>query len=212
MQRPHFVSRITNFLTVWVLLALPVVATNANEILKQAPSGSYAVDLSHASVVFKVSHLGFSTYVGRFNDFSADLNLDTEDFTKSSVSAAIKVDSIDTAYPFPEKEDFDAKIAGEWLLSKENPLMTFTSTEVGPLLDGKSDVTGDLSMAGQTHPVVLKVTLNNATDSHPINKVAVVGFSATTELDRSVWGVDNSVPFVASDVRIELEGEFLIVE
>ena len=212
MQRPHFVSRITNFLTVWVLLALPVVATNANEILKQAPSGSYAVDLSHASVVFKVSHLGFSTYVGRFNDFSADLNLDTEAFTKSSVSAAIKVDSIDTAYPFPEKEDFDAKIAGEWLLSKENPLMTFTSTEVGPLLDGKSDVTGDLSMAGQTHPVVLKVTLNNATDSHPINKVAVVGFSATTELDRSVWGVDNSVPFVASDVRIELEGEFLIVE
>ncbi len=212
MQRPHFVSRITNFLTVWVLLASPVVATNANEILKQAPSGSYAVDLSHASVVFKVSHLGFSTYVGRFNDFSADLNLDTEDFTKSSVSAAIKVDSIDTAYPFPEKEDFDAKIAGEWLLSKENPLMTFTSTEVGPLLDGKSDVTGDLSMAGQTHPVVLKVTLNNATDSHPINKVAVVGFSATTELDRSVWGVDNSVPFVASDVRIELEGEFLIVE
>lgn len=193
-------------------LILSTQSVSANEILERVPSGSYPVDLSHASVVWKVSHFGFSTYVGRFTDFSADLTLDSEDFTKSKVSVAIKTDSIDTAYPFAEEKDFNQTLAVDWLESEEYPLITFESTEVGPLVANRAEVTGMLSMAGETHPVVLSITLNNALASHPLKKVAAIGFSATTEIDRSEWGVDNVIQAVAANVRIEIEGEFLKAE
>jgi len=187
-------------------------AVFANEILERVPSGSYPVDLSHASVVWKVSHFGFSTYVGRFTDFSADLSLDSEDFTKSTVSVAIKTDSIDTAYPFAEEKDFNKTLAVDWLESEEYPLITFESTSVGALVGNQSEVTGELSIAGETHPVILNVTLNNALESHPLKKVAAIGFSATAEIDRTLWGVSNVIQAVAANVRIEIEGEFLKAE
>lgn len=209
MQIVRFINQSMIFLIALMLVTYPV---HAQDKLEGVPSGSYAVDLTHASVVWKVSHFGFSTYVGRFTDFSADITLDSEDFTKSSVTVAIKTDSIDTAYPFPDKEDFDTVLATDWLKSGEQPSMTFTSTTVGPLVDGKSEINGELSMAGQTHPVVLQVTLNNATASHPFNKVPALGFSATTEIDRTVWGVDKFAPAVGANVKIEIEGEFLMAK
>jgi len=110
------------------------------------PSGTYSVDLTHASVIWKVSHFGFSTYVGRFNDFSADIALDSEDFTKSSVEVNIKVDSLDTDYPFPEKEDFNKVLAEDWFKSADNPSITFTATKVSELNGSNFSIDGDLNL------------------------------------------------------------------
>jgi len=180
--------------------------------LAVAPSGEYSVDITHASVVWKVSHLGFSTYVGRFNDFTADLNLDSADFSKSQVNVDIKVDSIDTAYPFAEKKDFNKILAEDWFDSDEHPSITFSSTAVSALVDNKATVDGDLTMLGETHPVTLDVTFNKAAAKHPFKKVPVLGFSATTSLDRTVWGINNNAPAIGAEVIIEIEGEFLKTE
>ncbi len=177
--------------------------------LSELPTGTYNVDLSHASVVWKVSHLGLSTYVGRFIDFDASLSLDTEDFTKSSVDVNIKVDSIDTAYPWPEKEDFDKKLATDWFNSAEHPIINFTSTSVAELSDNKSTVTGDLTFNGVTKPVTLDITLNNAMKQHPFIKKPVIGFSGSTKIDRTEWGVSKYAPNIGAEVIIELEGEFI---
>ena len=172
------------------------------------PSGAYSLDLTHASIVWKVSHLGFSTYVGRFTDFSADLDLSTSDFSKSSVAVDIKVDSIETAYPFPEEENFNEKLSKKWFKSEEHPSITFTSKSVTDLVDNKAKLVGDLTLLGQTHEVVLDVTFNKATPSHPFTKVPVIGFSATTSIDRTVWGFTKYVPNIGAQVVIEIEGEF----
>jgi len=183
-----------------------------DEVLKDIPSGKYAVDLTHASVVWKVSHFGFSTYVGRFNDFTADIDLDTKDFTKSSVMVDIKVNSIDTAYPNPEKEDFDKKLSEGWLKSGDAPSITFKSTEVSAL-DGKNfTIKGEMSMAGQTHPVTLNAKINGSTPSHPFVKKPLVGFAATTTLDRTTWGVSKYAPSVGAEVAVEIQGEFIKAE
>jgi len=181
-----------------------------SDALDGVPSGNYEVDLSHASVVWKVSHLGFSTYVGRFTDFSADLSLNTQDFTKSSVAVDIKVDSIATAYPWADKEDFDEKLSKKWFKSEEFPSITFTTTSVSPLVDGKAEILGDMTMLGQTHPVVLNVVFNKGTASHRFKKVPVVGFSATTSIDRTVWGFTKYAPNIGAVVAVEIEGEFLM--
>jgi len=38
----------------------------AKSAFNDMPAGEYKVDLSHASIVWKVSHLGLSNYVARF--------------------------------------------------------------------------------------------------------------------------------------------------
>ena len=177
--------------------------------LEGIPAGEYNVDLGHASVVWKVSHFGFSTYVGRFTEFTADLNLDSADFSKSSVAVTIDINSISTEYPWPEKENFNEVLATEWFQSGDNASITFNSTSVSDLNGNKATVIGDLTMLGQTHPVTLDVSLNKATAKHPFKKVPVVGFSATTTIDRTVWGLDKYAPGIGAQVSVEIEGEFI---
>jgi len=184
-------------------------AVNANANSLEVPSGTYNVDLSHASVIWKVSHFGFSTYVGRFNEFSADIALNAENFEKSSVDVNIKVDSLDTDYPFPEKEDFNKVLAEDWFKSADHPSITFKTTSVSALEGSNFTIEGDLTLMGETHPVTLDATLNGATPSHPFAKVPLVGFSATTSIDRTVWGLSKYAPKIGAEVSIEIEGEFL---
>lgn len=196
--------------TIFALFFMQIASLNAQENgLEGMPSGTYSVDLTHASVVWKVSHLGFSTYVGRFNDFSADLNLNPGDFTQSSVAVDIKVDSIDTAYPRPEEEDFNKKLSESWFKSATFPSITFVSKNVSQLVDGKAQVIGDLTMLGETKEVELDVTFNKAAVAHPFKKVPVIGFSATTSIDRTHWGLTKFAPNIGAQVEIEIEGEFL---
>jgi len=195
--------------TAMLALSHTAWADDHGEVLKDMPSGKYSVDLTHASVVWKVNHLGFSTYVGRFNNFTADIDLNTEDFTKSSVAVDIKVNSIDTAYPNPEREDFDKTLSEKWLKSADAPSIMFKSTEVSNL-DGKSfTIKGEMSMAGQTHPVTLDAVINGSTPKHPFVKKPLVGFSATTTLDRTTWGVSKFAPSVGAEVSVEIQGEFI---
>ncbi len=177
--------------------------------LKDIPSGNYEVDLTHASVVWKVSHFGLSTYVGRFNDFTANIDLNSTDFSKSSVDVKIKTDSLDTDYPFPEKEDFNKKLSEKWLKSGDAPAVTFKSMSVSALDGKKFTIDGELSMAGQTHPVTLQAQINGAMPNHPFKKKPVIGFSATTIIDRTTWGVSKYAPNIGAEVSVEIEGEFL---
>jgi polyisoprenoid-binding protein YceI len=187
---------------------LHTVSANANP-LEGMPSGTYSLDLAHASVIWKVSHFGFSTYVGRFNDFSADITLNTESFEKSGVKVDIKVESLDTDYPFPEKEDFNKVLAEDWFKSAEYPTIVFKATSVSALDGSNFTIDGDLTLMGQTHPVSLDAKVNGATPSHPFTKVPLVGFSATTSIDRTIWGLNKYAPKIGEQVSIEIEGEFL---
>ncbi len=180
--------------------------------LADIPAGKYSADITHSSVLWKLDHSGFSMYRARFNDFTADIDLNPEDFTKSSVVVEIKVDSVDTAYPYAEKKDFNKKIAEQIIGSKDAPLITFKSTEVSELNDGKFTIVGELSMAGQTHSITLDAQLNGSTPDHPFAKKPLVGFSATTSLDRTVWGVSKYAPRIGAEVFVEIEGEFIKAE
>lgn len=199
-------------ISIVALFAIHHAAQAQETLLEGIPSGKYSVDLTHASVIWKVSHFGFSTYVGRFNDFSADVNLDVEDFSKSSVLVDIKVDSIDTAFPKPEEEDFDKKLSEGWFKSGDAPSIIFKSTKVSELDGDTFTIDGDMSMSGQTHPVTLNAKINGSTPSHPFAKKPLVGFSATTTIDRTTWGVSKYAPKIGAEVVVEIQGEFLKAE
>ena len=118
---------------VFSVLLLAASQPSYAKSLEGQPAGEYNLDLAHASIVWKVSHFGLSDYVGRFNKFDATVDLNTEDFTKSSVEVVIDTASLDTDYPKPEKVDFNQKLIGEWFKGAEFPQITFTSTAVSEL-------------------------------------------------------------------------------
>ncbi len=85
------------------------------------------------------------------------------------------------------------------------PTATFVSTEV--VLTGKdtAKVTGNLTLHGVTKPVVLDVMLNKIGENMMKKKTA--GFSATTVLKRSDFGMTTYLPALGDDIKISIESE-----
>ena len=175
-----------------------------------APSGTYVLDRTHASIIWKVSHLGLSNYAGRFASFDATLSYDADNPEASSVTVEINPLSVRTDYPFPEKTDFDAKLGkGEdWFNAGAFPVITFTSTKLEQTGPTTGKMTGDLTMLGVTKPVTLDVTMNGSLAEHPMNKKPAIGFSATGEIKRSDWGFSTYVPMIGDTVTLQIEAEF----
>lgn len=190
------------------LTAAPAVADVA------APSGAYELDLTHASIVWRVKHLGLAYYTGRFSSFDADLTLDVENPANSAITATIDASSVATEYPFPEREDFDGKVAGAQILkSGEFPEITFASTSIEMTGETTAVITGDLTMAGVTQEITLNATLNGALAEHPFAKVPAIGFSAEGVLDRTAFGVSFLAPkIVAPEVSFMIEAEFFMAK
>src|SRR5688572_30691855 len=53
------------------------------------PAGAYTIDQAHTSVVFRVSHLGFSNYTARFKKASAQLQFDPNNLAASNVTVNV---------------------------------------------------------------------------------------------------------------------------
>lgn len=198
-------------LTAALALASPVMAEDAKPAAIDVPAGTYKLDPTHASLTWKVSHLGLSNYTARFAKFDATLDFDPAAMAKSKLSVTIDPKSIRTDYPFADTKDFNKKLAedAEYFNANAHPEITFTSTSVEMTGDKTAKVTGDMTLLGVTKPVTLDVTLNGGMKLQPFAKKPAVGFSATTTIKRSEFGFTKLVPVVADDVTLLIEAEFL---
>lgn len=189
-------------------LSTPAIAQEqAQPQALSIPSGEYVLDKTHASVTFKVMHMGLSNYTARFTGLDATIMLDSAVPTNSTVTATIDAKSVRTDFPFPEKEDFDAIIASKFLGADANPTMMFKSTKLEATGENTARLTGDFTMNGITKPVTLDLTLNAAT-VHPMFKKPVLGLSATGVIKRSEFGSTFLQGGIGDDVTVEIEAEF----
>lgn len=188
------------------LTGLAMTATAAPDF-SGVPSGSYQLDPTHAYVTFSYNHLGLSNPQLSFDDFSVDLNLDSEDPTKSMVNVTIQANSIVAG-----SEIWKEHLSGEDFFNiSEYPEITFQSTSVEA---GEGDtliVTGDLQIKDQSAPVELEVTINNAME-HPMNGKPVIGLDATGQTLRSDFGIDKYAPNVSDEVDLMISAEMTKVE
>ena len=176
----------------------------------ELPGGTYSVDKNHASITWKVNHMGLSNYTARFKKFDADITIDPIDITRSTVTATIDPNSIETDYVATEQEDFNKKLASDkdWFNSVQFPEIKFVSTKVEKTSATTGKITGNLTLLGVTKPVVLDATFVGAYKEHPMTKQPVVGFSAFTKIKRSDFGFKNYIPLIGDEVAIQIEGEF----
>lgn len=178
------------------------MAPSASTDLANVAKGDYAIDPEHTNVMFELSHMGFSTFVGRFNKTSGDLSFDTKKPQKSKIAVTIDVGSIDTKVPKLDEHLKDA----DFFDAAKYPDIKFKSTKVEKLTDTTGRVTGDLTMHGVTKPVTLDVTYVGG-GQHPMFKKSAIGFSARGTIKRSDFGITKFVPMVGDDVTLVIETE-----
>lgn len=193
----------------------PLHAAGAPPAAAAVPAGAYTLDRAHASLIFRVNHMGFSSYTARFRRFDAKLQFDPANPAASSVTATIDPRSIETDFPDPATLDFNAQLQnGQWLDTAKFPQMTFRSTRVDVTRPGALRIAGELELHGIKRPVTLEATYNGGYAGQPMDPHARIGFSARGSLRRSQFGIAFGVPppgttmGVGDDVEVIIEAEF----
>ena len=176
------------------------------------PAGDYTLDKSHASLTFKVNHLGFSHYTAQFTDFDAKLQLDPANPAAARIEATIKPASLDLPTP---PAGFKKELLGaNWLDAGKFPEITFKTTAVEVTGADTARITGDFTLHGVTKPVTLDAKFNGGYRGHQMDPHARIGFSATGKFKRSDFGIAYGVPAagstmgVSDEVDVAIETEF----
>jgi polyisoprenoid-binding protein YceI len=194
------------------LMTLPGCTTLAASVLKPGvdtaaaavPAGDYALDKAHASILFKINHLGYSTYIGRFERFDASLSGDPASPEAATVTATVDMTSLNIANP-----EFAAELMGpDWFDAATYPQASFKTLGLKITGVNEADISGDLTLKGKTQSVIIKARLNGSAYDR-LRGGEVVGFSATLPINRSAFGVDKYSGLITDDVLIEIEAEFI---
>lgn len=165
--------------------------------------GNYQLDPDHSVVLFKVDHMGFSTFVGRFNRFDARLNYDAEQIEKSTLEAVVDMASVDV-----NNAKFQRALAGRfWFNTEAYPQALFKTHAATIAEDNTIVFQGELSFLGATQPLALRVRVNGAANNILTGKYTL-GFSASTVFQRSAFGLDRYIPSVGDDITLEIHAEF----
>ncbi|MFN7056954.1 YceI family protein [Hyphomonas sp.] len=166
--------------------------------------GDFRLDTAHAALLFRINHLGFADYVGRFDRFEASLSGDPADPGSAEVEAIIDIASLNVA-----NRDFEAQLTGrDWLDAANHPQAIFRSRSVRLTGPASAEVAGDLTLRGRTRPITLDVRFNGSAYDR-LRGADVAGFSASAEINRSEFGIDRYSGLITDIVRFEIEAEFI---
>lgn len=169
----------------------------------------FVFDKAHTEIIFNYSHVGNSTAYGQFNDFDGEIVIDTDEPANSRVDVTIKTASVDTGVV-----KFDEHLrSSDFFNTDKYPEMRFVSKSVTPAGKTSYRIVGELTIKAQTRPVTLIANLNFKGD-HPLGRllknykgVHVAGFSASTQVFRSEFGLGLFAPLTSDHVNIIIETE-----
>ncbi|STX28114.1 polyprenyl-pyrophosphate binding protein [Legionella beliardensis] len=161
----------------------------------------WILDNQHTYVLWTIKHLNFSYQTGKWFA-NGEIIFDPNNPQNSKVTASIQVADVVTGIPeldkhLREKLFFD---------TAKYPTATFSSNRVEMLSKNTAKVHGTLTLRGVTKPVTLDVMLNNI-GKHPMKERMTAGFSATTTIKRSDFGMTNLQEALGDDVKIEIGAE-----
>lgn len=165
-------------------------------------TGTWTIDPVHSAVSFTARHLGVAKVRGTFDTFAGAI-VTAEDPRQSSVIATIQTASVNTRNG-PRDRDVRSK---DFLDVETYPTMTFRSTAIRPQDEELVLIDGELTLRGIAKPVTLEVELGGVAEGPQGSTVA--GFSATTEISRTDFGVTGGPAgaVVSDKIRIVLEIE-----
>ncbi len=169
----------------------------------QAFAEKYVIDTegSHAFVLFRIQHLGYSWLSGRFNTFSGTFEYDEKNPEKASVQVDIDVASIDSNHAERDKHLRDE----DFLHVKKFPKAKFVSTSFKENGDGTAVLTGDFTLRGVTRSVTIDVEhIGHGSDPWGGYRR---GFEGTTRIALADYGIKYNLGPKSKEVELTLSVE-----
>lgn len=181
-----------------LLRLLPILATLA--MTGRAAVETYQIDPAHSSVVFTVRHF-LAKVPGSFAKFTGTLTVDRDNFANNTITAAVDIAGIDTKH---EGRDKHLRTA-DFFLAEQFPSATFTSKSWKKSGADTWTVSGELTIRGQTRPLVLEVKFLGFADGNRGAKLT--GWEAVTTIDRTDFGVGKPERSIADEVELAINIE-----
>jgi polyisoprenoid-binding protein YceI len=165
-------------------------------------AAKFDIDPVHSGIAFYIDHLGFSRVIGVAREFSGSFDFDAAKPETSDLDVKVSVAAIST-----NNKQRDGDIQGaDWFNATEFPDITFVGKEFKKSTDTMGKIMGDLTIAGVTKSTTLDVTFNKE-GQNPWDKSHVVGFSATTTIKRSDFGMKAALGMIGDDVDLVIQVE-----
>ena len=183
--------------TLFALAATALFATAAH-----AAPATYAIDPTHTFATFEIDHFGASTNRARFDKKSGTVQFDKAAKT-GQVEVVIDMGSVNSGVA-----GFDRHLKSADIFNVEKyPEAKFVSDKFVFDGDKLKEVTGQLTLNGQTHPITIAANKFNCYQS-PMLKTEVCGGDFEATIDRTQWGVNYGTNWgAAKDVRLVLQIE-----
>jgi polyisoprenoid-binding protein YceI len=164
-----------------------------------ATAGAYSLDEAHTAVIARVSHLGYSQSVFRFDRVKGSLTWNPAAIEKSQLSA-----TVDTASIATNVKGFAEELAGDgFLKAKAFPQATFVSTAFRPTDKTRGKVEGRFTLMGKTRPVTFDVELGGA--GKGFGGKPRIGVRAVATINPQDYGM---MPFFTDPIQIQIDTEF----
>jgi polyisoprenoid-binding protein YceI len=182
-------------------ISLAVVAV-ALAVASPVSAADYVIDTarSHASINFRIKHLGFSWLTGRFDGFSGTFAYDEAKPEASKVKVEINTESINSNHA-----ERDKHLRGKDFLDTANyPKAVFESTAV-KMNGDKATIVGNLTLHGVTKEVEIA--------AEPVGGGADPwggfrqGFTGTTRLPLKDFGINFDLGPASEEVELTLNVE-----
>jgi polyisoprenoid-binding protein YceI len=148
-----------------------------------AQTHTWELDISHATVQFRVQHMLIAQVTGKFNTFSGSVKLSDEDFTNAQISGRVDVNSIDTDN---ERRDNHLK-SKDFFQTDQYPEMFFKSKTVEQIDNDTYAITGDLTIKDVTKTVTFEAQHGGTIT---IRGARRMGWHATATINRFDFGLN----------------------
>ena len=173
--------------------------------LAQAKPVDYTILTKISRVAFNLEHQGFIQLFGTLRVTQGTLTFDSDDWSKSHVDVTMPVSSLDMG-----DGPWNGQIRGddEWAPLFTTTTITFHSTRLKRIDATHGTLTGDLTLAGVTRPVTLKLRVNKIGKNDVLDTPSV-GFTATTTIKRSAFGIKAYEDLVGDAISVQIQIEAL---
>jgi polyisoprenoid-binding protein YceI len=188
----HKVHNMKKVLSLLALSLLPISALQAAD--------TFEIDPVHSSVLFKVRHLNVADFYGRFNEIKGTVSFDKDSPEKSSVTAEVPIESVDT---HNDKRNQHLK-SPDFFNAKQFPNISFKSTKVEKAGDDFK-VTGDFTLHGVTKSIT--VEFEKVGEGKGMQGEIRAGGKTEFKIKRSDYGMNFMLNGIGDEVEITISLE-----
>jgi len=167
-------------------------------------AADYTVDYkgAHASVNFKIQHLGYSWLTGRFDKFSGEFSYDEKNVSASKIEILVDTTSLNSNHAERDKH----LRSGDYLDVNAFSTAKFSSSKVTDKGNGNLEIKGLLTLHGVSKDIIIDaVKIGEGKDPWGGYRA---GFSGTTKIGLADFGITANLGPASTHVELEfhLEG------